>query len=208
MSFAGYSLTAFAPAYLIRERGMTLGEVGVQYGLASGVAGVVGLLIVGVLADRLSARDPRWLLWLVAGMIAALAPFSLAAFLVADRTSAVWFIAIGYVVGIAHMAPSVAAIQRLARPEQRATASAIFLFCGSIIGSAGPFLTGVISDALQPALGDATLGRALLLVPVAQVGAALCYLLASRIFLAEIGRDREAAETAVTTPSPAPLDST
>ena len=88
ISFAGYSLTTFAPAYLIRTRGMSLGEVGVQYGVASGLTGILGLLIVGRVADRLSAKDPRWLLWLVAAMTAAMLPFSALAFVV-DKPGAV-----------------------------------------------------------------------------------------------------------------------
>lgn len=186
ISFAGYSLTTFAPAYLIRTREMTLGEVGVQYGIASGLTGILSLLIVGRVADRLSVRDPRWSLWLVAAVTAVLVPFSVLAFVVENRTLCVWFIALSYVIGTAHMAPSIAAIQRLARPEQRATASAIFLFVGSMVGSIGPFLTGVISDALKADLGNLSLGRALLIVPVAQVVAIICYLLASQRFMREI----------------------
>lgn len=186
VSVAGYSLTTFAPAYLIRTRGMTLGEVGIQYGIASGLTGILGLLIVGRIADRLSARDPRWLLWLVAAMTAALLPFSALAFLVDSPTLSVWFISLSYVVGTAYMAPSIAAIQRLARAEQRATASAIFLFFGAIVGSAGPFLTGVISDALTDDLGVASLGRALLIVPVFQILAIACYLAASGRFTREM----------------------
>jgi predicted MFS family arabinose efflux permease len=186
ISFAGYSLTTFAPAYLMRTREMSLGEVGVQYGLASGLTGILSLLIVGRVADRLSAKDPRWSLWLVAAMTAVLLPFSALAFIVEDRTLCVWFIALSYVIGTAHMAPSIAAIQRLARAAQRATASAIFLFVGSMLGSVGPFLTGVISDALKADLGNMSLGRALLIVPAAQVIAIVCYLLASRRFVNEM----------------------
>jgi predicted MFS family arabinose efflux permease len=186
ISVAGYSLTTFAPAYLVRTRGMSLGEVGVQYGVASGLTGILGLLVVGRIADRLSARDPRWLLWLVAAMTAAMVPFSVLAFLVDDRLLCVWFISLSYVVGTAYMAPSIAAIQRLARAEQRATASAIFLFFGAIIGSAGPFVTGLISDTLKSDLGAMSLGRALLLVPVMQVAAIACYLWASRRFVREM----------------------
>ncbi len=186
ISFAGYSLTTFAPAFLIRAHQMSLGEVGVQYGIASGVTGIVGLLIVGRLADRLSAKDPRWLLWIAAVMATALVPFSALAFVVGNKLVCVWFLALAYVIGTAHMAPSIAAIQRLVRPEQRATASAIFLFVGSILGSAGPLLTGVISDALSADLGVMSLGRALLIVPVAQVVAIICYLVASKRFLREI----------------------
>jgi MFS family permease len=186
ISFAGYSLTTFAPAYLMRTREMSLGEVGVQYGLASGLTGILSLLIVGRVADRLSAKDPRWSLWLVTAMTAAMLPFSVLAFLVENRTLCIWFIAGSYVVGTAYMAPSIAAIQRLARPEQRATASAIFLFFGAMVGSAGPLATGVISDALNSDLGNMSLGRALLIVPVAQVIAIMCYVVASQRFMREI----------------------
>ncbi|MCV7303204.1 MFS transporter [Mycobacterium barrassiae] len=186
ISFAGYSLTTFAPAYLMRTRGMSLGDMGLQYGLASGLTGIASLLIVGRVADRLSARDPRWSLWLVAAMTAAMIPFSVLAFLVESRVLCIWFIALSYVVGTAYMAPSIAAIQRLARVEERATASAIFLFFGAMVGSAGPYLTGVISDALKADLGAMSLGRALLIVPVAQVVAIVCYLVASQRFLREI----------------------
>ena len=183
---AGYSLTAFAPAFLMRARGMSLGDVGVQYGVTSGLIGILGLLIVGRLADRLSSNDFRWLLWLVAAMTATMIPFSAMAFFVDNRSLAVLFISLSYVVGTAYMAPSIAAIQRLARAEQRATASAIFLFFSAIVGSAGPFVTGVISDALRPDLGNMALGRALLIVPVMQLVAVACYVVASRRFLREI----------------------
>lgn len=187
IAVAGYSLTTFAPAYLMRVHDMSLAQVGVHYGIASGVAGILGLLVVGRVADRLSAKDPRWLLSVTMAMIAALLPFSSLAFLVESPTLAVWFLALSYVVGIAHMAPSIAAIQRLAAPAQRATASAVLLFFSAILGAAGPFFTGLISDALKADLGDMSLGRALLIiVPTMQVLAIVFYFLANRRFLREI----------------------
>lgn len=187
ISVAGYALTTFAPAFLMRARGMSLGEVGLQYGIASGVTGILGLLVVGRVADRLSAVDPRWLLWLVAAMTAVLLPFSTLGLLVGSSTLAVVFISLSYVVGTAYMAPSIAAIQRLVPAEQRATASAIFLFFSAILGSAGPFVAGMLSDAWKPELGAMSLGRALLfVVPVMHLAAIGFYLLASKRFLREI----------------------
>ncbi|KWX68526.1 MFS transporter [Mycobacterium sp. NAZ190054] len=187
ISVAGYALTTFAPAFLMRARGMSLGDVGLQYGIASGVTGILGLLVVGKVADRLSATDPRWLLWLVAAMTAVLIPFSTLGFVVGSATQSVCFIALSYVVGTAYMAPSIAAIQRLVPAEQRATASAIFLFFSAILGSVGPLVTGMISDALKADLGDLSLGRAMLcVVPLMHLSAIACYLLASRRYLREI----------------------
>ena len=63
----------------------------------------------------------------------------------------------------------------------------MFPFFSAILGSAGPFFTGVISDALKADLGDMSLGRALLIiVPAMQVLAIVFYFLANRRFLREI----------------------
>ncbi|WNG94969.1 MFS transporter [Mycobacterium sp. ITM-2016-00318] len=187
IAVAGYSVSTFGPAFLIRAHGMSLGQVGVQYGIAAGVTGISSLLIIGRLADRLSARDPRWLMWLTIVMIAAILPFSWLAFIVESNVFAVWFIALSCIAGVAYMAPSIAAIQRLAHASQRATASAVFLFVCAMAGSLGPFITGVISDALKPEMGNMSLGRAMLLiVPAMQVLAIVFYFLASRRFLRDI----------------------
>jgi predicted MFS family arabinose efflux permease len=186
ISVAGYSLTTFAPAYLMRARELSLGEVGLHYGIASGLTGILGLLVVGRISDKLAARDSRWPLWLVAMVTAALVPFSILAFVVDSAGVSVWFIALSYVAGTAYMAPSIAAIQRMVPPEQRATASAIFLFFGAVIGSAGPLVTGMISDALTAELGNLALGRALLVVPVMQLAAVALYLVASLRYRREL----------------------
>ncbi|MBU8826008.1 spinster family MFS transporter [Mycolicibacterium goodii] len=181
ISAAGYSLTTFSPAFLMRTRGMSLGEVGVEYGLATGLIGVLGLLIVGRLADRLAERDPRWLLWIVVALTLLLLPASVLAFVVADRTLCVLFLALSYAIGTSYLAPSIAAVQRLVLPEQRATASAMFLFFNAVFGSVGPFVVGMLSDSLTADLGSQALGRALLLlVPAMQLIGALCYWAASR----------------------------
>ncbi|NKZ10354.1 MFS transporter [Mycolicibacterium septicum DSM 44393] len=184
---AGYSLTTFTPAFLMRTRSMTLSEVGWEYGLATGVAGVLGLLIVGRLADRLATRDPRWLLWIVVLTTALLLPASVLAFTVESRVACVWFLALSYIIGTSYMAPSIAAIQRLVLPGQRATASAIFLFFNATLGAVGPFVTGLISDTLTPDLGAHALGRALLiLVPTLQLMAMGCYLMGTRWYRGDI----------------------
>ncbi|MUL85401.1 MFS transporter [Mycobacterium sp. CBMA247] len=187
VSAAGYSLTTFSPAFLMRTRSMSLREVGWEYGLATGLAGVLGLLIVGRLADRLAVRDARWLLWIVVLTTALLLPASVLAFTVESRLACVWFLALSYVIGTAYLAPSIAAIHRLVLPEQRATASAVFLFFNATLGSVGPFVTGLISDELTADLGAHALGRALLiLVPALQLLAMGCYLVAARWYRRDI----------------------
>ena len=167
VGIGGYTLGTFSAAFLMRVHGLALVDVGMRYGLASGAAGAAGLLIVGALADRLSSRDPRWSLWVLALMIAVTLPFTYGAFLVKDATTALALMALSHIVGTAYLAPVITAIQRLAPARSRATASAILLLCQSLAGGVGPLLTGMISDALRPQLGDAALGPAMLVAPAA-----------------------------------------
>ena len=187
ISAAGYSLTTFAPAFLMRSHSMSLGEVGLEYGLTTALTGVLGLLIVGRVADRLATSDPRWLLWIVVVTTGLLLPASVLAFTVESRGAGVWLLALSYAIGTSYLAPSIAAAHRLVPPEHRATASAIFLFFNATCGAVGPFVTGLISDALTTELGVEALGRSLLMVvPAAQLLGMGCYLLATRWYRGDI----------------------
>lgn len=189
IAIGGYSLTVFAPAFLMRTHGLALGEVGLEYGPASGLAGIVALLLTGWLADRLSGRDPRWLLWVISLMVLILLPFAVMGFMVPGRWMAVGFIALASTIATAYLVPTVAAMQRLAPPHLRATASALMLFCSALIGGTGPLVTGMISDHLAPAFGAGALGHALLIVPVMYGLAALLFLAASLTFRADMIAD-------------------
>lgn len=176
MSMAGYSLSTFTSAFLIRTHSMSLREVGLSYGVASGAAGITGLLLVGYLTDRLTSRDPRWPLWIVVALTALLIPASVLAFVVDNRMFGVALLASSYAIGTSYLAPSIAAIQRLAAPDQRATASAVFLFFNAVFGAVGPLVVGLISDALTDEFGAHALGLALLsVVPTMQLLGVACY---------------------------------
>lgn len=179
ISMGGYVLVSFTPAFLMRVHGMQLGEVGALYGLASGIAGGAGLLISGLLADRLSRRDPRWSLWVVSLMIAAVLPFGYAAFLVENSYLAIAMMAVYQIIGVAYFAPVIAATHRLAPEAVRATASAVLLAVGALTGGIGPLLAGIISDSLQAELGDRAIGTAMLVSPAFFTVAGLLFLLAN-----------------------------
>jgi MFS family permease len=184
---AGYSTTFFAPAFLMRSHGLSVSEVGLRYGLVSGAFGVISLLLVGAVADRMSSKNPRWLLGVVVAMIACIAPISIASFVVPSAWAAIFGVAMGNIIQTAYLAPVIAATHRLVPPEARATASAILLCSSAIVGSLGPMIAGMLSDALAPKLGNLSLGRALLIViPSAQVLAGAFYLLATLRFHKEL----------------------
>jgi hypothetical protein len=119
-------------------------------------------------------------------MVALFTPFSVAALLVSDGHAALILMATGNAFGAAYLAPLVAAIQRLAPRELRASASAIMLFCTAVLGGLGPLIAGMISDALQPELGSAALARGLLVAPIAWGLGGVLYLAATRRFRADM----------------------
>ncbi|WP_052117860.1 MFS transporter [Novosphingobium pentaromativorans] len=165
IGIGAYGLTSFGVAYLIRAHGFTLGEIGVEFGLLTGLLGTVGLLGLGFVADRLAARDGRWLLWSTAILMAVVALASAGAFVTSDATFAMIGLAVANITVIAYAPPVISALHRLVPSHARATASALMLFCNAIAGGLGPLAVGMISDALTPSLGPSALGLALLLVP-------------------------------------------
>ncbi|MGB5324655.1 MAG: MFS transporter, partial [Pseudomonadales bacterium] len=65
-AFVGYGNGNFAPSFLIRSHGFSVGEVGVILAFFGGGAGMIGALLGGFLADKLGTRDKRWYVWLPA----------------------------------------------------------------------------------------------------------------------------------------------
>jgi MFS family permease len=186
----------FSPAFLARTHHMSASEIGLRFGLVKGVLGVTGLIIAGVLCDRLSQRDVRWMLWLTAIAVTAVLPFTATAFLAGPTWISVSCIALANAVGLFYLGPTFSTIQTLAPPHLRALASAMLLFGVSTIGGVGPPLAGMVSDALHGSMGEASLGRALLFVPVMQLIGVGLFLFAA----VDFRRDAEVTRAALDLP--------
>ena len=76
-SFVSYGNGNFFPSFLIRNHGMTIGDVGLYLGLISGLAGALGTFMGGFLGDRLGIVDKRWYVWVpLWGTLIALPPYA------------------------------------------------------------------------------------------------------------------------------------
>jgi predicted MFS family arabinose efflux permease len=179
-AFVGYGMGAFTPAYFIRFHGLSAGETGIWLGISSGVGGLIGTWLGGVLADRFGARDPAMFLLVPAiGMTVASVTFT-PGLLAADWRWALVLIWIPGILNSLWYGPAFAVVQRLVAPGMRAMAAAIMLFVINIVGlGLGPLVLGAISDlmrevrfeALAPGRGgfEAVCGRG-----VATAGEAVC----------------------------------
>lgn len=180
-AFASYGLTAWAPAFFIRVHGMGTGETGTWLGLIAGLAGGSGAILGGLAADRLGARDVRWNMWLPAIAVSLALPFAMLSFLSPQKLSALLLLIPSVFLGAMWFGPTLAMTQSLAKLRMRAVASAILLFIISLIGlGLGPQAVGVLSDLLAGRFGTESIRYALVVAGVANLGAALHFLLAAR----------------------------
>lgn len=148
LSFSSYGSGAWIPTFLQRSYGMSQRDAGVYYGTIVVIAGTLGIVFGGRLADWLAAKgyeDAK----IRAGLIAAVvwAPSGILFPLMADSS---WSLAL--------MVPTVftasmpfgcapAAIQELMPNAMRGQASALYLFVVNLIGlGLGPTAVALTTD--------------------------------------------------------------
>lgn len=189
-AFAVYSMNSWTASFMIRSFGLTSGEIGIWLALILGLGGAVGLMLGGLLAERLAPRDRRWYLW-VPGIAALISiPLMIATYLAESATwSLVMFVIPGFLATL-YLGNTLAMVHGLVGLRMRALASAILLFVLNIIGlGLGPWSVGVLSDLLNPSLGAESLRHALLyVVPVASFFSGLCFFGASSTLRADLDR--------------------
>jgi predicted MFS family arabinose efflux permease len=176
-----YVLNIWGPAFLIRVHGLTKTEIGLWFGLIIGVAGGLGSIGGGLLADRLARRDRRWYAWLPALAVLAAIPFYLAFLFSPDPWIALLLLIPTVLATASAIAPLWAANQAVAPLRTRATAYAIIhLGLSAVSGGLAPLLVGSLNDALAPQLGELAIRYSLLLLVVTNVWGAIHSILAAR----------------------------
>lgn len=184
--FGTYGIAQWLATFYIRTYHLTLSEIGVWSGLASGLGGVAGVLAGGALAGRLIARDQRWELWLPAICYAGGAPLYSALVLSPSAAMAISIQCLATFWVGAGGGVALSAIQSFAEPHRRATAISLVLFLSALLGlGIGPLAVGAASDWLAPNLGPSSLRYALLISTAALLWAGAHFYAASRTALAD-----------------------
>ena len=187
-AFVGYAAQSWAPAFLMREKGMTLGEVALWYSLTIGISGVVGTWLSGVLVDRLGARRPAAYALIPGAAILLCLPFFLGFVFAPGWQAAIGFVGATSVLGIVYLPAALAVIQNSVPATQRATSGALLLFVLNLIGlGGGPLFVGALSDHFRPRFGVHALQLALLALGPVFVLAFICQLAAAWFMQRERG---------------------
>lgn len=180
-AFAIYAVSNWSASFMIRTHGMDTGELGSWLALILGVGGAVGVVMGGVLSDRLSHRDRRYYLWLP--MIALLigVPGAYLAYSLSNPYAALTMLFFPGVLLNCYLGNVIATTHSLVDANMRATSSAVLFLIINIVGMGlGPSSVGMISDWLSDTHGTASLGLALQsVVPAAMVVAAILFYVAS-----------------------------
>lgn len=196
-------IAAWTPAFFMREHGMTATQIGSLSAVMAGPGAMIGILLGGFMADRLSQRDPRWPVWLFMIGIGGVSPLYLLMLL---SHSAMLAIVVSLPTGILAslwIAPGGALIQNLAGAQSRATAAAIFMLSVNLIGlGLGPLLTGALSDVLLPHAGNQSLRYAMCVMLLTLVYGSVHFAIATRTVAADlIAASRTTPAAAATSPN-------
>lgn len=164
-STIGYGLSYWGPAFYGLSFGFSLLDIAWIIAPLLGVAGVVGAVGGGSLANWCARR---WGLWSQATMIAILKtvalPFAVLLYLTQDAWVGLSVYFISLIFSACYLGPTFALVQALAPLKMRALWAAITLFINNLIGlGIGPTAVGLLSDTLRPTYGEESLRWALLI---------------------------------------------
>lgn len=176
LTFSSYGAAGWVPTFFVRKHGWTPAQAGMIFGLIVAVAGTLGVMAGGWLADRLRLRgyaDAELRVALLASV--GWLPFGILYPLMTRGPWAAAMLAPSIFFGSAPFGVAPAAIQRMMPNAMRAQATAVYLFVINLIGMGlGPTAVALATDRVFR--DKAAVDRSLLLVGLAADSAAVVLL--------------------------------
>ncbi|MDO9367539.1 MAG: MFS transporter [Sphingopyxis sp.] len=152
--FVTYGLGNFAVLFLMREKGMLLGDVAIWYALVLLIGMGGGMIVSGRVIDRLVRKSRAGYAMAPALSLAVAMPFYLAFVWAPGWPLALALLTVVMVFNYFYLSASVALVQEEVRPNQRVLAGALLLLIMNFIGlGLGPTWVGFASDLFK-AHGD------------------------------------------------------
>jgi predicted MFS family arabinose efflux permease len=189
VAVALFGFEVWTAPFLHRVHHLSSARIGTYQGAIALVFGVTGVLLGGYLAEKLGKRDIRWRLNVPALASALCCPMDLLFIFMPSRAAAIVFWILGRICISAYTGPIYAVYQTVSKVRMRALASALFLFCGNVIGlGIGSWLIGLMSTRLSSRYGDLSLRYALVLPSLCALLAGILFWMASRHLEGDVAR--------------------
>lgn len=158
VTIVGYAMTGFAPLYAIEVLGVDPREAGFILGGTGGLAGIIGVLGSGAIADRLAAggQDHRRI-WVIG--VTAIASAIIYALMFTAKSPGLYYVLhfFGWIVFAGTLGGSSGAVVNAVAARYRGVATAGFVLGSTLLGLAlGPYSAGKFSAVLG-SLGDGLL---------------------------------------------------
>jgi MFS family permease len=194
LAFAGYGGAAWIPTFLQRTHGVSARDSGIWFGVIVMIAGTLGIVCGGRIADWLLSRGRRDAMMRI-GIYSTLAwaPFGIGYLLVPSAFWSLVLLTPAVFVGAMTGGAAPAAITQITPNEMRAQASAFYLFVVNLIGiGLGPTAVAMVTDYVFG--DDAAVRWSLLLVGiVTHLGCVTALALGLKPFRASLDRIAEVA---------------
>lgn len=150
ISLGAFGINTFLPAFFARNYTLDVAQVGMTFGLLSGIASATGTIVGGFGSEWLARRDQRLLI--ASPGIGAIvgAPLFIIGLMQSSLPFAFTLMLIGSIFFYMAMGPAIAALHGMLDSRSRATGSAIFLMIMYLVGQGfGPPIAGLISDTVS-----------------------------------------------------------
>lgn len=181
--FASYGFGIWAPTLFARAFDLSLTEANARYGGPSFIAGITGAIVLGVLCDRLTAKDVRWPFRLSAiGLVGFFLSMIILCFVDDVYFATLLTLPAGLMAGGWVIAMQ-AALQDLLPAKARATGTALWGFALTFTGLAiGVWFVGKLNDVFTAQYGNQAIRYALAITLLTAIPSMICILLAGRTF--------------------------
>jgi len=147
VSLAAYAIAFWSAPYAEIVLGLPKQELAFILGANGAVAGFVGVILGGRLADHLRAKNPAGrILMIIFGVVAPIIPIWIG---YTTENSTLFYVMnfLAGMFGAAALGAAAATTQDLVLPRMRGTATAAFFLGTTLVGlSFGPYMVGQISD--------------------------------------------------------------
>ena len=142
-----YGAGNFTTLLLMREKGMTLGEVAAWLALVMGIGMSAGIYVSGRAVDRFARRSKAAYAILPAVSLIIAVPFFIAFVWAPSWQLSLIFLIGPYFLNYFYLSSCVTLVQEEVRPDQRVTSGALLLLVMNFTGMGiGPTFVGAISD--------------------------------------------------------------